>query len=475
MKEKKLSLLNGQVAFKQTPKLLVKPCSTRWSSHLAAVIRLLELQQYVDLVVLQSPVFWQSLGKIKNLLEPFKTATDIIQSDSATLFDVFYQFTRLFTHIQGTDFPNEVRKGAATVLNKYWLKHVNIYAVLSSAVLSFDLSYQNSPLFTGDQRDYLRVWLIDWGVKYLTHYGLSDYDDASLHAHLSTQWSHFMRRTNTFRFLDNDVKGFKDKAKSAAAVTGAGSHSIRYRWDARDVWGLYLESTKELGQVAIAFLSITASEAAVERSFSLQQLVHSKLRNRLLDSTIEREMFLKLNSRALDKPDEPSQAGSTLFNDTIELKLDEPIEIISEEDSVDALVEEDERVKWLEAETEPHAETNAIEIACLDPMAIGSESSSTDSQEQDNQSHSMRNPTEEELEEKFMQPAEGPPSSNNALTLEIFIERYINENNIGPRYRWSGWREAALQNGLIQAGLNHTTSDVINKIRATFPVIERAD
>ena len=56
----------------------------------------------------------------------------------------------------------------------------------------------------------------------------------------------------------------------------------------------------ELSYVALALLSINCSEASVERSFSAQSFTHSKNRNRLLDSNVENEMFVKLNARALN-------------------------------------------------------------------------------------------------------------------------------------------------------------------------------
>jgi hypothetical protein len=46
----------------------------------------------------------------------------------------------------------------------------------------------------------------------------------------------------------------------------------------------------------------SGSEAAVERTFSLQAAVHSKQRNRLLDSTVEAEMFLRFNERSINHP-----------------------------------------------------------------------------------------------------------------------------------------------------------------------------
>jgi hypothetical protein len=52
-------------------------------------------------------------------------------------------------------------------------------------------------------------------------------------------------------------------------------------------------------QVALVLLSVSASEAAVERSFSAQGAVHSDTRNSLHSTTVEAEMFLKFNYRAM--------------------------------------------------------------------------------------------------------------------------------------------------------------------------------
>jgi len=52
---------------------------------------------------------------------------------------------------------------------------------------------------------------------------------------------------------------------------------------------------------AIALLSIAGSEAAVERSFSAQDIVHSKRRNRLKDDAVEQEVFIRFNSSILER------------------------------------------------------------------------------------------------------------------------------------------------------------------------------
>jgi len=63
------------------------------------------------------------------------------------------------------------------------------------------------------------------------------------------------------------------------------------------VW--LLHSELELSKVAVALLSLSASEAAVERSFSAQGNVHTKLRNRMEETSVQDEMFIKFNSRLL--------------------------------------------------------------------------------------------------------------------------------------------------------------------------------
>lgn len=56
----------------------------------------------------------------------------------------------------------------------------------------------------------------------------------------------------------------------------------------------------ELASVACAFLSIAPSEAAVERSFSHQGIVHSKKRFLLSDQSVSNELQIKLNGPLLE-------------------------------------------------------------------------------------------------------------------------------------------------------------------------------
>jgi len=60
-------------------------------------------------------------------------------------------------------------------------------------------------------------------------------------------------------------------------------------------WSRMRRTAPELGNVAICLLSMGISEASCERSFSIQQLTHSKVRNRLRADIVQAEMRIRYN------------------------------------------------------------------------------------------------------------------------------------------------------------------------------------
>ena len=72
-------------------------------------------------------------------------------------------------------------------------------------------------------------------------------------------------------------------------------------------WKSALRLAPLLGEVALFFFeSVLPTEAAVERSFSHQGIVHSKNRNALLDENIKETMYVRMNYEVVF--DEPSPA-----------------------------------------------------------------------------------------------------------------------------------------------------------------------
>ena len=114
-------------------------------------------------------------------------------------------------------------------------------------------------------------------MKYITAFKLFSASALELKGRLLTQLGAFLDRSGGFSDLDEELESIRSVGES---------------WSALTVWALH---DGELAAVAKALLSLPASEAAVERTFSAQGLVHTKLRNRLHDATVQKEMFVAFN------------------------------------------------------------------------------------------------------------------------------------------------------------------------------------
>jgi hypothetical protein len=317
-KSNRQALTNLQVAVhgNKIVKGLLRPQDTRWSSFLNAAERLLSLRQYVQMIVPQSDEFWTKLADLCSLLKPFQVATDMVQSDSSSLFDIYSQFHRLLKHIKclkPTDAFFSISKQAKNVILTEWNNHVNEDAVICCAAFSFDSTHLQ--LFDSQKRLAAAEWFLDFGVNFLSFYELTaEKDEMNLRATLRKQHAEFEGREGPFLNMD-DIKKDLIRAHARHNTTAISAHKPGTSplpvsappaaeqhmcfWQPSLLWFRYQNSVPELTACVLALLSITATEAAVERSFSAQGTVHSKKRNRLLDSSVEREMFIKFNLRLL--------------------------------------------------------------------------------------------------------------------------------------------------------------------------------
>lgn len=92
------------------------------------------------------------------------------------------------------------------------------------------------------------------------------------------EWGEFITKAAAYLPLDAELAKLQAAAKQ-------GFTPLQY-WSG---------SQSDLALVAQALLQVAASEAAVERTFSAQGLVHSKLRNRLRNDAVQNEMFVRSN------------------------------------------------------------------------------------------------------------------------------------------------------------------------------------
>jgi hypothetical protein len=279
-KANRLALRHIQNARGIPPLAVLKPCDTRWSSQLVAAERLQRMQKEIvtcydsESLPAVKPDFFAQLALLITFLKPFQTATDAIQRDTATLYTVYEQFIMLQQHVK-----EQNAEWAAVSILKRWKKHTNTAAVTASAILSF--ARPSSHLSIADAQQFI----VSFGSEYLlAFHNSSNSSRQQLEDALTIQIAEFNGRCGRFANIE----------QQKASVQRGGV------WNPRMVW--LLHPGEELADVAAALLSVSASEAAVERTFSAQVDVHSKKRNRLHSATIEAEMMLKFNSRALTEP-----------------------------------------------------------------------------------------------------------------------------------------------------------------------------
>lgn len=275
--------------FRGEPQLAVlKPNDTRWSSTLIALERILRIRSELEScfsaaklpAIPNKDQFFERLADLQKFLKPFQVATDLLQKDSATLFTVYEQFNVLLIHAK-----TRGENWAAVQILKRWRKHVNEPATVACAILSF-----LTPPESLDIQAALD-FIVNFGAQYLSFYDGKDGVQA-IKDTLLVQIADFNGREGVFA-------GLEDK-KSSMERSGV--------FNPRKVWLLYPSTV--LSRVALALLSIGASEAAVERTFSAQSAVHTKKRNRLHGATVEAELFLKFNSRLLRQDSAAASSGS---------------------------------------------------------------------------------------------------------------------------------------------------------------------
>ena len=177
------------------------------------------------MIVPQSDEFWTKLADLCSLLKPFQVATDLVQSDSSSLFDIYSQFHRLLKHIKSlkpTDAFFNVSKQAKNVILTEWNNHVNEDAVICCAAFSFDSTHLQ--LFDSQKRLAAAEWFLDFGVNFLTFYKLTlEKDEMNLRATLRKQHAEFEGREGPFLNMD-DIKKDLIRAHARQNTTPISAH-----------------------------------------------------------------------------------------------------------------------------------------------------------------------------------------------------------------------------------------------------------
>ena len=169
------------------------------------------------------------------------------------------------------------------------------------------------------------------------------------------------------------------------------------------MWNLYLRDAPIISHAAVALLSVSASEAAVERTFSAQGQVHSDLRNRQGDATVAAEMFIKFNLRTMTGVDGHQSKRKKAHSAGDEVGYcAEMGEDYEEEEGLPSVVGLFTKPRQRRRRRGSAVEEQKAEVA---PPSI---------------SHILRPPAKDDV--------------------QAFIEHIVTEMTVTPRYRWSELR-----------------------------------
>lgn len=513
LREQQLLLRRGK-----EPLNIIKANDTRWNSLLYAAQRVLLLSScirpFISLVIstladekkkkkrdkyarfdFSDSTFWNPLEQLVAILQPFQRATDVVQTDSASLSDIHLEFARLMQLADKLTAPHplaRIRRDLMEEIKLQWDTHVNKNAVICCARFSFDKSYDSFP---PDEQSEAQAWFFEWGKQYLLFYKLTTVAEDDISAVLLQQFGDFNLRRGGFSTMDahhDTLKTHHDKKMEKEY------ERKRCRYDARQTWSISMSTAKELTILVVALLSITASEAAVERTFSRQGLIHSKLRNRMKDSTVQMQMFFSFNSRALDKTSchnsasweeltvEDARQGTELlssyrpkFNEEIlddsdddedytgepcdsEEEEEEEVEVeVDQEEQQDAEAEQ-ERERMEGKYNGPEGEQEGREVRAAEE--VKQEESKPEKEEAQVEAEEEEGEEEEEDEEDPKKKKEREKRERVAA-LAAFAKEYVEQNNIGRGYVFGESKRTHLSTALIEADIGDTEEAALKVIR----------
>jgi hypothetical protein len=325
-----------------------------------------------------------------------------------------------------------IRDDLLSILRSQWSSHVNINSVILCALFNFDSAYSSFPEMERIEAD---DWFTTWGTDFVHHYSLSPHDNKeSISRALLHQRGQFLSRDGIFSSMD----------KRRSIMVGGGSES---RQCVLSLWGGYLEIAKELTACVLALLELTASEAAVERSFSRQGFVHSKTRNRLSDESVQVHMLFSFNKRALQQSavsrhEEDEEIADDIMDSSRGTALLFQSQLLTNEELV-AVAEEEEE----EENKEDDVLTELLPIVDDD---VGEEHDVALTEEKKDMEESKEVTVEEHM--------------------QAVVVKFCSAVHVTQGFRWTGTREQQLQTLIIEAGLHVLTDVMKSRVKAHLAV-----
>jgi hypothetical protein len=324
-----LSAMQRRVSQK-APKKIMFYNSTRWWSKTKSLQRLLELRAFLILMpsneqipfklrrqlgLFEKSEFWNTLEEFMHLVECFQRATDLVQGNGASFLSLTNALSGMMKFMRNWDIKTKLnvdertaeifRMRCVEIIQRKtdaFLASTEHHAVHAVQLLSRDKSISEWPINAFNETF---EWIAGWGADLLLLY--------PKHFPVVTKAarSEIMNKIKQqFACFQGKIEGFHNSDTLEASLRQRISiNSFEYdekkpieeqtevNWE--QYWSMYLTAAPELASVARCLFSIGISEAMCERSFSIQQLTHSKIRNRLNDDIVEAEMRIRFNKNLL--------------------------------------------------------------------------------------------------------------------------------------------------------------------------------
>ncbi|KAK0155272.1 Zinc finger BED domain-containing protein 4 [Merluccius polli] len=297
------SSVANEAMIKKCGKTLVRDCSTRWNSTFDMLRRLLEIRTEVNQVLEELNMDtlltsdWAKLENMVKLLEPFAIHTDQLQSDSQSLSQVVPCLLNLEAHLQMTT-------AAGKQLVQVLLKSLRdrFAAILSPDSPQFDATPAAACLLDPSVSLILQtpdmVPLRRAAQSFVQNLA-AQYNSATTTSQdtvIATQTAAESPPPvlQKYHFLASHMEVNVSMTNQSDHVTDSLLTEMKR----------YIDNVKDeavypkLAPVALDLVSAPASQAFVERIFSVCGLLSSGLRNRTTTS-LEQRVFLKTNKKLL--------------------------------------------------------------------------------------------------------------------------------------------------------------------------------
>lgn len=301
---------------------VVSDCTTRWSSTYTMVKRLLEINTNVNKVCTDLGIDslltseWTRLQEVSTLLEPFAVQTDILQTDSVSLSSIIPSLLNLECHLQQSQAPKILTSAMLRDFRhrfQFALQpNTECFVAAPAAACLLD-PFLCSVLFTPDLAPVFHA-----AKMYICSIEERQCSDEAALQPVPCSSAESADTTEASAPAPGSLKRFKflvTKLKSAETGSGTVSSNLdtvagqlgRYLADARemtdeqlgssalDFWETRKASYSRLFPIAQDLLAAPASQAYVERIFSLCGLLSCGRRNRAQQQLLELRAFLKLN------------------------------------------------------------------------------------------------------------------------------------------------------------------------------------